>query len=200
MASEYDPIRPDPSAAGRDPSLEIVRRHFETAAGPYLARPWSWLAWALILPIAALLTPWFLDTWSWFGVLLLWTGAVLAGGLIEAFQIRKGRREEGTTTLATWVLRAQGNLSLVALLLSVVALWQGIAWVLPGLWLLMLGHSLSTLGGLASRAMRSAGRIYQLGGLLAFFPHGQELACFAAATFLGNLWIALSIWRSRHRS
>ena len=46
MASEYDPIRPDPSAEGRDPSLEIVRRHFETAAGPYLARPWSWLAGA----------------------------------------------------------------------------------------------------------------------------------------------------------
>ena len=48
--------------------------------------------------------------------------------------------------------------SVVALLLSVVALWQGIAWVLPGIWLLLLGHSLSTLGGLASSAMRTVSR------------------------------------------
>ena len=195
MPSEYDPVRPDPGAPGQDKSLETVQRHFETAAGPYLASPWSWLAWSLILPVAALLTPRFLETWSLLGVLFLWTAAVVLGGVIEAFQIMKGRRQGGTTTLATWVLRAQGNLSLVALVLSVVALWQGIAWALPGLWLLLLGHSLFTLGGLASSAMRTAGRLYQLGGLLALLPHGQGLVCFSAATFLGNLWIAVSIWR-----
>lgn len=195
MPSEYDPIRPDPGAGGQDRSLAIVQRHFETAAEPYLARPWSWLAWSVILPTAALLTPRFLAEWEWLGILFLWSGAILLGGLIEAFQIMKGRREGGTTALATWVLRAQGNLSLVALLLSIVALWQGLAWTLPGLWLLLLGHSLYTLGGLASGAMRTAGRLYQVGGLLALLPHGQGLACFAAATFLGNLWIALSIWR-----
>lgn len=195
MPSEYDPIRPDPGEGGQDKSLEVVRRHFETASGPYLARPWSWLAWSVILPTAALLTPRFLATWEWLGVLFLWSSAILLGGVIEAFQIMKGRREEGTTALAAWVLRAQGNLSLVALLLSVVALWQGLAWTLPGLWLLLLGHSLYTLGGLASGGMRAAGRLYQIGGLLALLPHGQGLVCFAAATFLGNLWIALSIWR-----
>jgi hypothetical protein len=195
MRSEYDPVRPDPFAGGQDSSLETVRRHFEVAAEPYLASPWSWLAWAMILPAAALLTPYFLERWSWLGVLFLWSAAVILGGVIEAYQIVKGRRQGGTTALATWVLRAQGNLSLVALLLSVVALWQGQAWILPGLWLLLLGHSLFTLGGLASSAMRSAGRLYQLGGVLALLPHGQSLACFAVATFLGNLWIGASIWR-----
>ena len=195
MSSEYDPIRPAPGTPGQDPSLDIVRQHFETAAGPYLARPWSWLVWSLILPAAALLTPVVLETWNWLGVLFFWSACVILGGAFEAFQIMKGRREGGTTTLATWVLRAQGNLSLVALLLSIVALWQGLAWTLPGLWLLLLGHSLFTLGGLASHAMRTAGRLYQVGGLLALLPHGQGLHCFAAATFLGNLWIALSIWR-----
>ena len=197
MSSEYDPVRSDPFDAGQDRSLETVQRYFEAAAEPYLASPWSWLAWSLILPAAALLTPYFLETWKWLGVLLLWSAAVILGGAIEAFQIMKGRRKGGTTALATWVLRAQGNLSLVALLLSIVALWQGLAWTLPGLWLLLLGHSLFTLGGLASSAMRTAGRLYQLGGLLALLPHGQGLACFTAATFLGNLWIGASIWRSK---
>jgi hypothetical protein len=195
MASEYDPIRPHPGAAGLEPSLGIVQQSFETAAKPYLARPWSWLAWALILPTTALSTPRILQAWDWLGVLLLWSVAVVTGGIIEAVQISRGRREVGTSTLASWVLRAQGNLSLVALVLSVVVLWQGVAWMLPGLWLLLLGHSFHTLGGLASRAMRTAGGLYQLGGLLALLPHGQALACFAVATLLGNLWIAASIWR-----
>jgi len=196
VPSEYDPIRPVPGAAGQDESLEIVQRHFETAAGPYLAGPWSWLAWSLILPAAALSTPRFLEIWDWLGVLFLWSAAVLVGGVIEVLQIKKGRRERGTTALATWVLRAQGNLSLVALLLSIVVLWQGMAWMLPALWLLLLGHSLYTLGGLASASMRVAGRLYQFGGLLALLPHGQGLLCLAAATFLGNLWIAISIGRT----
>ena len=99
--------------------------------------------------------------------------------------------------MAAWVLRAQGNLSLVAVLISLALLFQDLAWLLPGVWLLLLGHSLFSLGGLAAGALRTTGLVYQAGGILAIWPHGWGLPIFALATFAGNLWIGWSIWRAR---
>ena len=134
------------------------------------------------------------------GLLILWSLAVLAGGLIEATQILRDRGLRSTTSLSTWVLRAQGNLSLIALVLSIALLWKGVGWLLPGLWLLLLGHSLFTLGGMAYSPLKAGGLIYQIGGVLALWPHGQEMRVFAATTFVANLWVAWSIWRDRSES
>lgn len=101
-----------------------------------------------------------------------------------------------SSSVANWVLRAQGNLSLVAVLVSGALILQASAWLLPGVWLLLLGHSLFTLGGLAARSLRTAGLIYQAGGVLAIWPHGLGLEVFAVATLVGNLWVAVSIWRA----
>jgi hypothetical protein len=201
MSSEYDPVRTTIDDPLAEDDLERVRDHFEAASRPYLSQPWSWLAWSLILPAAALVTPAVLQSTGGLGTLLLWTAAVLVGGLIEAVLIlRARRRRAASSTLAAWVLRAQGNLSVVALLLSIAVVWQDLAWLLPGLWLLLLGHSLYSLGGLASPALRVGGLVYQVGGALAVWPHGRGLTLFAAATFLGNLWVAWSIWRARSGS
>ena len=202
MPSEYDPLRrtiDDPLA---EDSLERVEELFEAASRLFLNQPWSWLAWALILPGAALATPRILAATGGVGVLLLWSVAVVIGGTIEAVQIIRGRRQRGveSSSLASWVLRAQGNLSLVAVVVSIALIFQGEAWLLPGIWLLLLGHSLFSLGGLASRALRIGGLIYQAGGLLAIWPHGRGLVFFAAATLLGNLLIAWSIWREKSGS
>ena len=199
MASEYDPLRKTLDDPLAEDGLEVVRDHFEKASQPYLSQPWSWLAWALILPSAALATPVVLHTVGALGVLVLWSIAVLLGGFIEAVQILRSRSQSRaeSSTLAAWVMRAQGNLSLVAVVISLALLLQDQGWLLPGTWLLLLGHSLFSLGGLASRSLRMAGLIYQLGGLLAIWPHGQALGIFAATTFLGNLWVAWSIWRAR---
>ncbi|MFL6236869.1 MAG: hypothetical protein ACJ76N_27305 [Thermoanaerobaculia bacterium] len=128
---------------------------------------------------------------------------ILLGGTVEVLAIRRsGRRLDGTTagsTLAAWVLRLQGNLSLVALALSALLVWQDLAWVLPGLWLLLLGHSFYMLGGLAFPPFRACGLIYQLGGLVALWPQGNPLLAFAAATAVGNLWMGIGVWRERAR-
>lgn len=102
-----------------------------------------------------------------------------------------------STPLAAWVLRLQGNLSLVALALSVFLLWQDLAWALPGLWLLLLGHSFYMLGGLAFEPFRVCGILFQLGGVVALWPYGKPLLAFAVAAFAGNLWMAAGVWRSR---
>lgn len=198
MASEYDPIRQTIDDPLAEDGLERVRELFEEASRPYLSQPWSWLAWGLILPLTALMTPWILGATGGLGVVFLWSAAVLVGGVFEAFHILRARRRGGvvSSSLANWVLRAQGNLSLVAVLVSVALLLQGQAWLLPGIWLLLLGHSLFSLGGLAFGALRAGGLVYQVGGLLAIWPHGQGLGIFAVATFVGNLWIAWSIWRA----
>jgi hypothetical protein len=180
--------------------LDRVRTHFESASRPYLRQPWSWLAWALILPAAALASPTVLADGGPLGLLILWSLAVFAGGVIEATQILRSRRAGPSTTLSAWVLRAQGNLSLVALFVSIALLWQGVGWMLPGVWLLLLGHSLYTLGGMAFAPLRISGLIYQLGGVLAIWPHQLEMRVFALTTFVANLWVAWSIWRGRSES
>lgn len=125
---------------------------------------------------------------------------ILLGGAVEILNIRRGQ-QTGRSTLAAWVLRLQGNLSFVALALSAVLVWQDLAWVLPGLWLLLLGHSFYMLGGFAFEPFRTAGLIYQLGGLLALWPglfgKSSPLIVFAVATALGNLWIGIGVGRQR---
>lgn len=194
--SEYDPIGSGESPFAGDDDLERVRRRFERASRPFLS-PWSWLGWALLLPAAALATRPLLRSAGPSGALLLWSGAVLVGGSVELLQIRRGRRLAATSSLARWALRVQGNLSLVALALSLVLLWQGLAWVLPGLWLLVLGHSLYLLGGLAAPPLRSAGLVFQAGGVAALWPGVDALAVLALATFAGSSWAAWGIYRRR---
>lgn len=201
MASEYDPIGSSSDDPLAEDSLETVRGLFEEASRPYLAQPWSWLAWGLILPAAALSTTPVLERSGGIGALFLWSGAIIVGGMVEAWQIYRSMRSgERRSPLAAWVLRAQGNLSLVGLFVSIALLFQGLAWLLPGIWLLLLGHSLFSLGGLADKALRNAGLVYQLGGVLAIWPHGHATTLFAAATCVGNFGVAWAIWRGASRN
>jgi hypothetical protein len=198
VPSEYDPLGRSRDSVVVDDDLESVRDRFERAGRPYLSSPWSWLAWAVILPATALVTPVVLDRYGRFGVLLLWSVAVLVGGAVEVSQIIRGRTRQGASTpLAAWVLRIQGNLSLVGLALSVLLVARGLTWALPGLWLLILGHSFYVVGGLSFSPLRTSGLLYQAGGLLALWPGGNPLAVFAATVFVGNLWTA---WGIRRRS
>lgn len=198
MTSEYDPLGRSRDSVVVDDDLESVRDRFERAGRPYLSSPWSWLAWAVILPAAALVTPAVFDRYGRFGALFLWSVAVLVGGAVEMSQIMRGRTRQGASTpLAAWVLRIQGNLSLVGLALSVLLVARGLAWALPGLWLLILGHSFYVVGGLSFSPLRTSGLIYQAGGLLALWPEGSPLVVFAATVFIGNLWTA---WGIRRRS
>jgi hypothetical protein len=193
--SEYDPILPlAPATTGGD--LERVQELFENASRPYLASPWSWAAWALLLPGAALATPATLARFGGAGVLFLWSAAILLGGAVEMAPLwRRGRAT--ATPLAAWALRVQGNLSLVAAALSAVLVAFDAAWLLPGLWLLLLGHSLYLLGGLAFAPFRRCGLLYQGAGLLALWPRLPSLLLFAAAVAAGNLYLAASVWREQ---
>lgn len=111
--------------------------------------------------------------------------------------IWRAGKNRGTAPLASWAFRAQGNLSLVALVLSVVAIWQDLPWALPGIWLLLLGHSFYILGGLAFEPFKRYGLIYQAGGVAALAFGRHSLAVFALSTLVGNLWMAWSVWRER---
>ncbi len=190
MPSEYDDLFAPPT--GED-DLEPVRERFRAASRPFLSSPWPWLGWAVLLPGTALATQVVLRSFGPAGVLFAWSAVVLAGGAVEFLAIR--RAGAGGSPLASWVLRIQGNLSLVAVALSVLLLWEDAAWALPGLWLLVLGHSFYLLGGLASRPLRICGILYQLGGVAALWPYGSPLLVFAAATAAGNLWMAAAVWR-----
>lgn len=193
MSTEYDPLFKRSPASEVD-DLERVQDRFAEASGPYLSTPWPWFAWGLVLPSAALATPLLYAGFGAAGVLLLWSGAVLLGGVTEALLIWR-RRGAGTTPLSGWVFRAQGNLSLVAVVLSGVLVWKDLAGLLPAVWLLLLGHSLFAIGGLAFRPMRTCGLLYQIAGVGALLPAGNPLVFFAAGTAAGNLWMAVSIWR-----
>ncbi len=197
MTSEYDPVfggRAGPPGAG---DLESVRETFARAAGPYLASPLPWLVWGIALPGAALATRRVLAASGARGVLLLWSITILAAGAVEAaVYARRRRRQPEPSTLARWALRTQGNLSLAAVILSVALLAAGEGRLLPAVWLLLLGHSLYGLGGLASPPLKRCGLIYQLGGLLALPLIASSDLVFALTTFVGNLSVAMSIWRT----
>jgi hypothetical protein len=124
---------------------------------------------------------------------------ILLGGAVEFLAIRRSGPRSGASTLAAWVLRLQGNVSLVALILSALLIWLDAAWALPGLWLLLLGHSFYMLGGFAFEPFRVCGLLYQLAGLAALWPNGSPLAVFALATAAGNLWIGIGVWRATSR-
>lgn len=186
-STEYDPLG-SPSATTDD--LMAVEELFAEAAEPYLASPWTWLAWSLLLPVAALSTPGAMATGGWPGVLALWSGTILLGGAIEVVGIWRHRDRGRASSLGRWVLRAQGNLSLAALLLSAALLVAGQANAVPGLWLLLLGHSFFTVGGLGFPPFRPYGVILQLGGAVALWPRGVDpLVVFAGTTFVANLWM-----------
>jgi hypothetical protein len=206
MSSEYEPLFGERRATGGD--LAVVQELFRAASAPYLRSFWSWLAWALVLPGAALATPWVLARFGPAGVLLTWSAAILLGGAIEMAAIRgaairgaasSAERENsapaGRSPLAAWALRTQGNLSLVALALSALLLWYDLAWALPGLWLLLLGHSFYVLGGIAFRPFRAYGLLYQLGGVAALWPGSAPLPLFALTAAAGNLWMAYAVRR-----
>jgi hypothetical protein len=195
--TEYDALF-TPTRTGED-DLEPVREHFHRASRPFLRNPWSWFAWSAFLPVAALVTPVAFRMGGPAAVLFLWSVVILLGGAVEIVGIRRagGGFGSGASTLASWVLSVQGNLSLIALALSALLVWGDMAWALPGLWLLLLGHSFYMLGGLAFPPFRTCGLIYQVGGLAALWPGGLPLLAFALATLAGNLWMGISIWRER---
>lgn len=193
--SEYDPLIP----RGEDsPSvdLETVRKHFDAARRPYLRSPIPWLVWAIVLPGAALATAPATAEFGAPGVLFLWSVAILIGGIVESVLILR-RRHSGTTPLAAWVLRLQGNQSLIGLVLSVFLIWQDLAGALPGVWLLLVGHSFFLVGALAFQPMRQVGLLYEIGGVAALWPGPTSLWIFAAVTAVGNLRMAWGLMRER---
>jgi len=191
--SEYDPLIPRGEDSMSD-DLQRVQQWFSIARRPYLRSPIPWLVWAIVLPGAALATGPVVERYGSSGVLMLWSVAVLIGGVVEGSIILRSRRA-ATTPLAAWVLRLQGNQSLIGLALSIFLIWQGLPQALPAVWLLLIGHSFFLLGGLAFPAMRQAGVIYEVGGLIALWPGPSSLVAFAMATGLGNLWIAVALMR-----
>lgn len=202
--SEYDPLftshdPEDPDDPRNVGDLETVQRQFAAAARPYLRSPWSWIAWAVVLPAAALMHPQAVRSLGFQGVVLLWSGAVLAGGMVEMTVIFRSRgrgHRTRSTPLAGWVFRLQGNLSLVAMVLSAVLLWEGLGWVLPGLWMLVVGHFFVLLGGLAFGPLRWYGMAYQMGGVAALWPGNPSLEILATVAFAANLWLAWQVWRA----
>lgn len=200
MASEYDPVfgHTDDEPGAQEPSdLEAVRRHFAAAGRPYLRSPLIWLAWALLLPTAALAHGTVLTRFGLRGVVLGWSLAILAGGLVEWSLLFRSRpsRQGRSRSIVTWVFRVQGNLSLLGVILSVLLLAEGSGWALPGLWLLLVGHSFYVIGGLAFTPFRIYGLAFQLGGVAALWPGSDPLAAFAGVTGAANLWMAWRVWR-----
>lgn len=192
--SEYDAVFGEGRVADTDSDLEQARRHFAAASRPYLSSPVPWLAWAIVLPGAALATDPVADRRGPAGVLALWSLAILLGGAVEAGYLLRARRRLGTSPLGAWTMTVQGNLSLIAVALSVVLLALDRPRLLPGLWLLLLGHSLFAFGGLGFRPLRTAGIVYQLAGAIALVPGVPEMAALALATGLGNLRVALGLY------
>ncbi|MEP7009809.1 MAG: hypothetical protein ABJC13_05750 [Acidobacteriota bacterium] len=197
MPSEYDPLFARAQRGDESGDLEPVRDRFLAASKPYLRAYWTWLAWALILPAAAFLTPTALSYRGPRGVLFLWSIAILLGGAVEFVAIRKAGQTAPVSGLARWALRAQGNLSFVAVLLSGLLFWVDAAWAVPGVWLLLLGHSFYILGGISFPPFRRYGLIYQIGGFAALWPGGAPLLVLAVTLFMGNLWMAWAVWRER---
>jgi hypothetical protein len=196
MTSEYDPFLAPARTRFESSNLELARALFREASRPYLASALPWTAWAIILPATALATPAAARAFDWVGVLLLWSIAILLGGVFELTAIRRSSLEIVSTPLASWAFGVQGNLSLVTIAISFFLLWVKSAWALPGIWLLLLGHSFVTLGGLAFPSLRTAGLIYQIGGVAALWPGGEPLIVLAVTTMGANLWMAMAVRRN----
>jgi len=195
--SEYRPLfgtEPSPESVA---AFARVRREFQAAGSRYLVSPLPWLGWAAILPALALSTPAIAHRFGPRGVLLLWSLGVLAGGGIELAALARAGVLARAGPLASWVLRGQWNLSFVGAVLSALLLWLDAPGALPGLWLLLSGHSLVLLGGLSFPALRRAGILCQLGGAAALWPGAPALPIFAAATAAANLSLAGAIWLRR---
>jgi hypothetical protein len=195
--SEYDPIPPRAPLTTEPSDLERVQARFENASDGYLRSPWSWWAWSLILPAAALLSREVYPLAGPRAVLFLCSFFILCGGLIEGAIILTGSRTEARTPLAGWVLRTQGNLSLVAVALSALLFWQGLAEFVPAVWLLLVGHSFYGIGKLSFQPLHTAGLILQAGGLAALVPGIDGFVAFAGFTFAGCAWIGLGVYRRR---
>ncbi len=191
MGSEYDPLFSRPDVAQVD-DLESVRALFARAASPFTRSPWSWWTWAVLLPAVALSTRPLVERHGPPLAIIGWCTVIVIGGAVEMWVARAAAGAE-RTTLATWVLRSQANLSFVAVVLSGLLIWFGRFGAIPGLWLLVLGHSFLVLGGLAFRPFRRTGFLYQLAGLGALWPGQDGLIWFAVATGLGNLLIGLAV-------
>lgn len=198
MASEYDPLRPRPLLSSEASDLDKTKALFAGASAGYLSSPVPWLAWAIILPGAALLTPSLAAAVGRgsLAVLLLWSMAILAGGAIEFLAMRRARRRLPRSELSGWVLKAQGNISMIAIALTFVVVANGVYQYLPGIWLLLIGHSFFALGGLASNALKRSGILYQLGGLAALLPWLDSLTVFAVTTAVANLSVAVAMVRA----
>ncbi len=198
VTSEYDPLFAPRAEGPESRDLIEVRRLFAAASRPYLSTALPWFVWSFVLPGAAIAADRLRAAASLPGQLALWSAAILAGGSVEAwFLLRHRRRTGGGSPLGSWAMTLQGNLSLVAVALSIALLAAGEPRLLPGLWLLLLGHSLFALGGLAFPPQRAAGIVYQLGGAAALLPGVPALAVFAVATCLGNLWIGVGVLRRK---
>lgn len=196
MSSEYDPLRPRQPLSGQPTDLDQVQRIFSRAATGYLNSPWPWLCWALVLPAAALGTPEVAASGGPLAVLLLWSVAILAAGAVEGITMWRSRRRVEASDVTRWVFRGQGNLSLIAVVLTGALAWQEMYGLLPGVWLLLIGHSLFSVGGLAARPLERGGLLYQVGGVLCLIPSLPGLQVFAATTAIANAVIAVSLWLS----
>lgn len=193
MTSEYDPVFGPPSVGASSSSdLAEARELFEEASRPFLGSPLPWLGWAILFPAAALLTGAVAQSFAWVGVLLLWSATILVGGFVEIATIRS-RRPAVSSSLASWVFQAQANLSLIAVVLSLALLFYGRPEAIPAVWLLVLGHSLFMLGGLAFGPVRQAGLLYQVGGILTLLPLFDPMVVLAVTTFFANGWIGLKV-------
>ncbi len=194
MASEYDvPSLTRPASPESVARFARMREEFQRAAAPYLASPWGWLAWGLVMPAAALVTRAAGQAMGFRGIALLWSFAILLAGGVEAWALR--RAGAGGSPFASWALTVQGNLSLVGLALSLLLLLRNDTAYLPGLWLLLLGHSFFSLGGLSYPALRRFGLAYQVGGLAALIVSSHALLIFAATTGLANLGLVVAVVR-----
>ena len=197
MSTAYDTVFSPSYSRTQSSDLAAARSLFRAASGPFLASPLPWFGWALIFPTAALLTPSVAEVFSWPGVILLWSFSILTGGAFELFAVRSRGGLSASSALASWAFRVQANLSLIGVVLSFLCILWGRPGALPAVWLLVLGHSLFMLGGLAFAPLRRAGLVYQLGAILSLLPWVDPLQVLAATTLVANTWVGISIWRRR---
>jgi hypothetical protein len=193
--SEYDPLFSSSEEASDD--LQQVRELFDAASRRYLRTPFSWAIWAVVLPLTSLLTRPVLSAFGPQGGLLLWSFAILLGGVGELPAFRRGAAGGPASSLASWAFRTQTNLSIAAMALSVALAWSGALGLLASLWLLLLGHSFYALGGLGFRPFRNYGLLHQAGGLAALWPGWDALVILALTTALANAWMALQVAAAR---